>query len=93
MHMVLKEVAGMRRERLLPPGERKHGFVMPMPHTRSARKTAQMYFKTLRPLVHDIAAMLPVSTDVLRPGTPPQQIGAAYLAAFLDDLEMRMVHE
>ncbi|MBI3997706.1 MAG: hypothetical protein HY355_01645 [Armatimonadetes bacterium] len=83
----------MRRERLLPPGERRHGFVMPVPHTRSARKATQMYLKTLRPQVHDIVAMLQVPEQILRPGVPPREIGAAYLAAFLDDLEMRLAHE
>jgi hypothetical protein len=83
----------MRGERRLPPGERRHGFVMPVPHTRSARKSTQMYLKTLRPITHEIAAALQVPADMLRPGTLPQEVGAAYLAAFLDDLSARLVHE
>ncbi len=80
-------------ERRLPPGERRHGFVMPVPHTRSARKTTRMYLTTLRPLVYDIAASLEVPDSVLRPGIPPEEIGAAYLAAFVDDLRARLGHE
>jgi hypothetical protein len=87
------EVAGMKGDRRLPPGERKHGFVMPVPHTRSARKSTLMYLKTLRPLAHDIAAALRVSDGVLRPGAPAHEIGAAYLEAFLDDLSTRLAHE
>ncbi len=83
----------MKGDRRLPPGERKHGFVMPVPHTRSARKSTQMYLKTLRPMAHEIAAALHVSADVLRSGTPPHEVGAAYLAAFLDDLSARLNHE
>lgn len=83
----------MKGERRLPPGERKHGFVMPVPHTRSARKSTQMYLQTLRPIAHEIAAALRIPADSLRPGTPPQEIGAAYLAAFFDDLSARLDHE
>lgn len=83
----------MKGERRLPPGERRHGFVMPVPHTRSARKATQMYLRTLRPLVHEIAAALPVADVVARRGVPPDEIGAAYLAAFLDDLSARLEHE
>lgn len=82
----------MRGDRRLTPGERSHGFVMPVPHTRSARKAMQMYLKTLRPMVHDIAAALQVPEAILRPGVPAHEIGAAYLAAFLDDLSARMEH-
>ncbi|MDR7483692.1 MAG: hypothetical protein QN183_05740 [Armatimonadota bacterium] len=81
------------RARLLPPGERRHGFVMPAPHTRSARKNTQMYVHALRPLVHEIAAALEVPDGVLRPGVPPREIGAAYLAAFLDVLDARLMHD
>jgi hypothetical protein len=83
----------MKGERRLPPGERKHGFVMPVPHTRSARKSMQMYLKTLRPIAHEIAAALQIPADALRAGTPPHEVGAAYLAAFLDDLSARLDHE
>ena len=83
----------MRGERRLPPGERKHGFVMPVPHTRSARKSTQMYLKALRPVAHEIAGALQVPSDILRPGTPPREVGAAYLTAFLDDLSARLNHE
>lgn len=84
----------MRSERRLPPGERKHGFVMPMPHTRSARKAMLMYLNTLRPMAHDLAAALRVPDDVTRPGVPPHEVGAAYLKAFLDDLSARIeAHE
>lgn len=83
----------MKGERRLPPGERKHGFVMPVPHTRSARKSTQMYLKTLRPIAYEIAVALKIPADALRPGTPPQEVGAAYLAAFLDDLSARLNHE
>lgn len=82
-------ITGGRR---LPPGERKHGFVMPVPHTRSARKATLMYLKTLRPMVHDMAAVLKVPDEVLEPGTPPQEVGAAYLSAFLDELYVRLLN-
>ncbi|MDR7420676.1 MAG: hypothetical protein QN178_17390 [Armatimonadota bacterium] len=83
----------MRGDRRLTPGERRHGTVIPVPHTRSARKSTLMYLNTLKPLVHDIAAALPVSDDVLRPGAPPHEIGAAYLEAFFDDLIARLTQE
>lgn len=84
----------MRGERRLTPGERKHGFVMPLPHTRSARKAMQMYLNALRPLAHEIAVALRVPDDVARRGVPPHEIGSAYLKAFLDDLSMRLeAHE
>jgi len=77
----------------LTPGERRHGFVIPVPHTRSARKSTQMYLNTLRPLAHDIAAALEVPEWVREPGTPAHEIGAAYLAAFFDHLSERLAHE
>lgn len=77
--------------RRLPPGERRHGFVMPVPHTRSARKAAQMYLRALRPLAHEIAAALPVPAP--EEGASPQEIGAAYLRAFFDELSARLAHE
>lgn len=80
----------MRGERRLPPGERRHGFVMPVPHTRSARKSMQMYLKAVRPLVHEIAAALDVTDGIFEPGVTPQQIGAEYLRAFMDDLHARL---
>ena len=83
----------MKGERRLPPGERRHGFVMPVPHTRSARKSTQMYLQTLRPMTHDIAAALEVPDEVRRPGVPAHEIGAAYLTAFLNDLSQRLEHD
>lgn len=87
------EVVEMRGDRRLTPGERRHGFVIPVPHTRSAKKSTQMYLNTLRPLAHDIAASLQVPEWVLEPGTPAHEIGAAYLAAFFDHLSERLEHE
>jgi hypothetical protein len=52
-----------------------------------------MYVNTLRPIAHEIAATLQVPEDVLQPGTPPRDIGAAYLTAFLDDLSNRLRQE
>lgn len=80
----------MRGDRRLEPGERKHGFVMPVPHTRSGKKSLQMYLNALRPVVHEIAASLPVSEAALQGEIPPVEVGAAYLAAFLDDLTARL---
>lgn len=80
----------MRGDRRLQPGERRHGFVMPIPHTRSARKSTLMYLKTLRPVVHEIATALQVPEAIARPRTPLVEIGAAYLAAFLDELSARL---
>jgi hypothetical protein len=51
-----------------------------------------MYLKTLRPMVHDMAAVLKVPDEVLEPGTPPQEVGAAYLSAFLDELYVRLLN-
>jgi hypothetical protein len=64
---------------------------MPVPHTRSARKAAQMYLRALRPLAHEIAAALPVPAPA--EGASPQEIGAAYLRAFFDELSARLAHE
>ncbi len=80
----------MRGDRRLEPGERRHGFTMPVPHTRSARKALQMYLRTLRPVAHEIAAYLPVSVYLSDRKASPVDIGAAYLAAFLDDLAARL---
>ncbi len=80
----------MRGVRRLEPGDRRHGFVMPVPHTRSAKKALQMYLKVLRPIAHEIAVALPVPEVAPRRGVPPVEIGAAYLAAFLDDLNARL---
>lgn len=80
----------MRGERRLTPGERRHGFVMPVPHTRSGRKSTQMYLTTLRPMAHDIAIALKVPEDAMKPGTPAHEIGAAYLKAFFEDLYARL---
>jgi hypothetical protein len=79
--------------RRLTPGERRHGFVMPIPHTRSARKSLQMYLKALRPHAHDVAAMLKVPDEIMQPGRSPQEIGAAYLSAFMDELSVRLLNE
>jgi hypothetical protein len=83
-------VRGVRR---LTPGERRHGFVMPVPHTRSARKSTQMYLRALRPLAHEIAAALPVPAEHVGAGASPQEIGAAYLRAFFDELSARLEHD
>lgn len=82
----------MRGIRRLEPGDRRHGFIMPMPHTRSAKKALQMYLKVLRPKAHEIAAALPVPEVAHRRGVSPVEIGAAYLAVFLDDLSTRLEH-
>jgi hypothetical protein len=83
----------MRGERRLTPGERRHGFVMPVPHTRSARKSMMMYLSTLRPMAHDIAAALQVPDEILGPDVPAHEVGAAYLEAFFDDLSARLAHD
>jgi hypothetical protein len=69
----------------MDPGARRRGFVIPVPHTRSGQKHVQTYIQTLRPMVADIAATLDLDRDALA-GANPDAIGAAYLAAFLDDL-------
>ncbi|TMI76217.1 MAG: hypothetical protein E6H05_04380 [Bacillati bacterium ANGP1] len=80
----------MRTERRMPPGARRRGFVVPVPHTRSGQKHVQTYIQTLRPMVADIAATLLVDRAVLTELGDPDEIGAAYLGAFLDDLERRL---
>lgn len=80
----------MRGERRLTPGERRHGFAIPVPHTRSARKAMQMYLKAVRPMVHEIAAALNVTDGIFEAGVTPQQIGAEYLRAFMDELDARL---
>src|SRR3970040_651134 len=80
----------MRMVRLMSPGTRKRGFVVPVPHTRSGQKHVQTYIQTLRPMVDDIAATLDLDRDALREGRHPARIGAAYLGAFLDDLARRL---
>lgn len=80
----------MKMGRLMSPGTRKRGFVVPVPHTRSGQKHVQTYIHTLRPMVEDIAATLDLDRDALV-GTDPDRIGAAYLGAFLDDLGRRLM--
>ncbi len=80
----------MRAERRMPAGDRRRGFVVPVPHTRSGQKHVQAYIRTLRPMVADIAATLDVDRAALRELADPDQVGAAYLAAFLDDLGRRL---
>lgn len=80
----------MRMERRLPAGARKRGFVVPVPHTRSGQKHVQTYIQTLRPMVRDIAATLEVDRAALQGIEDPDEIGATYLAAFLDDLGRRL---
>lgn len=80
----------MRMERRMPPGARKRGFVIPVPHTRSGQKHVHTYIQTLRPMVRDIAATLDVDRNALRGITDPDDIGAYYLGAFLDDLGRRL---
>ncbi|MDQ7820291.1 MAG: hypothetical protein QN173_05050 [Armatimonadota bacterium] len=80
----------VRAERRLPAGDRRRGFVIPVPHTRSGQKHVQAYIQTLRPMVADIAATLDVDRAALRDVDDPDQIGAAYLGAFLDDLGRRL---
>src|SRR5438445_447986 len=84
------EVMMMRTERRMPPGARRRGFVVPVPHTRSGQKHVQTYIQTLRPMVADIAATLLVDRAALTELDDPDEIGAAYLGAFLDDLERRL---
>ncbi|MGH2398714.1 MAG: hypothetical protein ACRDFA_10370 [bacterium] len=81
----------MRMARLMSPGTRKRGFVVPVPHTRSGQKHVQTYIQTLRPMVDDIAATLDLDRDALIDGRDPDRIGAAYLGAFLDDLKGRLM--
>lgn len=81
----------MRMVRLMSPGTRKRGFVVPVPHTRSGQKHVQTYIQTLRPMVDDIAATLEVDRGALLEVRDPDRIGAAYLGAFLDDLGRRLM--
>ena len=81
----------MRMVRLMAPGTRKRGFVIPVPHTRSGQKHVHTYIQTLRPMVEDIAATLEVDRDALLDVRDPDRVGAAYLGAFLDDLARRLV--
>jgi hypothetical protein len=71
--------------RRMDPGARRRGFSIPVPHTRSGLKHIQGYIQTLRPMVNDIAATLDLDRERLA-GREPDDVGAAYLAAFLDDL-------
>lgn len=80
----------MRMVRLMSPGTRKRGFVVPVPHTRSGQKHVQTYIQTLRPMVDDIAATLDLDRETLA-GTGMDEIGAAYIRAFLDDLGRRLM--
>lgn len=81
----------MRMVRLMSPGTRKRGFVVPVPHTRSGQKHVQTYIQTLRPMVDDIAATLDLDRDALAEARDADRIGAAYLGAFLDDLARRLM--
>lgn len=80
----------MRIERRMPPGARRRGFVVPVPHTRSGQKHVQAYIQTLRPMVADIAATLQLDRAALTQLDDPNEIGAVYLGAFLDDLRRRL---
>ena len=80
----------MRIERRMPSGSRRRGFVVPVPHTRSGLKHVQAYIQTLRPMVADIAATLQLDRAALTQLDDPDEIGAAYLGAFLDDLGRRL---
>lgn len=80
----------IRMGRRMPPGARRRGFVIPVPHTRSGQKHVQAYVRTLRPNVRDIAATLELDRAALAGLDDPDEIGAVYLGAFLDDLGGRM---
>ncbi len=80
----------IRTERRMPAGDRRRGFVIPVPHTRSGHKHVQAYIQTLRPMVRDVAATLEVDRGALAELDDPDEIGAAYLGAFLDDLGRRL---
>jgi hypothetical protein len=77
-------------DRRMTPGSRRHGVAIPVPHTRSGQKHVQAYIQTLRPMVRDLAATLEVDRDTLADLQDPDEIGAAYLGAFLDDLAHRL---
>ena len=81
----------MRMGRRMPPGARKRGFVIPVPHTRSGQKHVHTYIQTLRPMVRDVAATLDVNRAALQDAADPDEIGAVYLAAFLDDLDRHLM--
>jgi hypothetical protein len=80
-------------DRRMTPGSRRHGVVIPVPHTRSGQKHVQAYIQTLRPMVRDVAATLEVDRTTLVDLRDPDEIGAAYLGAFLDDLAQRLSGE
>ncbi len=80
----------MRMDRRMPPGSRRHGFVIPVPHTRSGQKHVQAYIQTLRPMVRDVAATLDINRGAFIDLRDPNEIGAVYLGAFLDDLARRL---
>jgi len=83
----------MRGDRRLPPGERRRGAVLPIPRTRAGKKTALSYIQTLRPMVHEIAEGLEIQGTGFRRSPETDVIGAAYLAAFLDNLANRLKEE
>ncbi|MDR5695094.1 MAG: hypothetical protein QN198_06325 [Armatimonadota bacterium] len=83
----------MRGDRRLPPGERRRGFVLPIPRTRAGKKTALSYIQTLRSMVHEIAESLEIQETGLRRSAETDAIGAIYLAAFLDNLADRLREE
>jgi len=66
----------VRIERRMPPGARRRGFVVPVPHTWSGQKHVQAYVQTLRPMVADIAATLQIDRAALTQLDDPQEIGA-----------------
>ncbi len=80
----------MRMDRRMPPGSRRHGFAIPVPHTRSGQKHVHSYIQTLRPMVRDVAAALDINCGALVDLRDPDEIGAVYLGAFLDDLARRL---
>lgn len=79
-----------RIDRRMTPGSRRHGIVIPVPHTRSGQKHVQAYIQTLRPMVLDVAATLEIDRGKLADLRDTDEIGAAYLGAFLDDLAHRL---
>jgi hypothetical protein len=83
----------IRAARRMPPGARRRGFTIPVPHTRSGQKHVQTYMQTPRPMVADIAATLEVDRAALAEVRDLNGIGAVYLLAFLDDLGRHLVAE
>ena len=79
-----------RMDRRMTPGSRRHGVVIPVPHTRSGQKHVQAYIQSLRPMVRDIAATLEVDRGRLVDLRETDEIGAVYLGAFLDDLAHKL---